>query len=142
MSITQALLKIEQAGFSLAIDGPDLVINPPGKLSPAQRQYIVDHKAEIMSALLESSPAGNDHPPANDDRVTIHIPEFQLQTGQKVSFNATVPKANLNRMRESVKFNLIDHQGAGSILGEPGKTHEELTEILINKYGNRLQSTY
>jgi len=75
MSVNQALQKIEQAGFTLSIDGPDIVVNPPGKLSEAQRQFIRDHKAEIMSALLESSSAGNDLNPSNDHqagpRVTL-----------------------------------------------------------------------
>jgi len=71
MTITQALLKIDKAGFRLSVDGPDLIIKPPGKLSPAQRQYIVDHKVEIMAALLDAAPAGNDHRAANDDKVLV-----------------------------------------------------------------------
>ncbi|MBM3273157.1 hypothetical protein FJY94_07945 [Candidatus Kaiserbacteria bacterium] len=90
MSIKQALKEIERAGFTLAVDGPDLIIHPPGKLSPAQRQFIVDHKAEIMAALLESAPAGNDRPPANDDhqagpRVTLaQLPERLVNAAIRV----------------------------------------------------------
>jgi rhodanese-related sulfurtransferase len=74
--INQALQKIQRAGFHLSVDGPDLIIHPPGALSPEQKQFIRDHKPEIIAALLEAAPAGNDHPPANDDdqagpRVTI-----------------------------------------------------------------------
>jgi len=69
MSINQALQKIEQAGFTLAIDGPDLVVNPPGKLSPAQRQFIVDHKPEIIAVLRDA---------ANDYQAGPHVSIEQL----------------------------------------------------------------
>ena len=140
MTINQALQKIEKAGFTLAVDGPDLVINPPGKLSQVQRQYIKDHKAEIMSALLEASPSGNDHPPANDERALIHVPDFAATDGRRYSFDMTVPKANLERLRQVVKFKLIDNQGGGSILGAPGTGREELAGMLVQKYGERLES--
>jgi hypothetical protein len=73
MNITHALRQIEQAGFTLEVDGPDIIVNPPGKLSPEQRQFIRDHKSEIMAALLESSSAGSDIAPSNDHQAGPHV---------------------------------------------------------------------
>lgn len=140
------ITRIEQAGFALAMNGDKLRITPASKLTDPQRDFIAGHRAELIQALrlrdleLESSQSGNDHPAANDDRVTVHVPAFRLQTGQVVQFDATVPKSNLVKMREVVRFTLIDHQGGGSILGEPGKSRDELAEILTEKYGDRLET--
>jgi len=78
MNITQVLLKIEGAGFHLEVDGPDIVVNPPGKLSSEQRQFIRDHKPEIIAALLESSPSGSDIAPSNDHQAGPHVAIEQL----------------------------------------------------------------
>lgn len=71
MSIAKTIQKIEAAGFTLVADGADLVVYPPGRLSDAQRQYLRDHKAEILSALRASeslldSEGGHDLGVAND----------------------------------------------------------------------------
>jgi len=146
MDSTSFITRIEGAGFALAMNGDRLRVTPASKLSDPQREFIANHRDELIQAVrlrdkvLESSSAGNDIPPANNDRILIHIPDFKLQNGDKVSFDATVPRANLERLRQVVKFKLIDDQGGGSILGEPGKSRTELVDILKEKYGDRLES--
>lgn len=78
MSFSQALRQIEGAGFTLSVDGPDIVVSPPGKLSPEQRQFIRDHKPVIMAALLETAPAGHDIPSSNDHQAGPHVAVDQL----------------------------------------------------------------
>jgi len=146
MDSTSFITSIEQAGFALAMNGDRLRVTPASKLSDPQREFIASHRDALIQAVrlrdkvLESSSAGNDIAPANNDRILIHIPEFKLQNGNRVSFDSTVPKANLERLRQVVKFTLIDDQGGGSILGEPSKSRAELVDILKEKYGDRLES--
>ena len=78
MTPSPIIQRIEQAGFHLTVDGQDIIVNPPGKLSPAQRQYIRDHKPEIMAALLEASQSGSDLPPSNDDQAGPRVAIQQL----------------------------------------------------------------
>jgi len=78
MHITHALRQIAQAGFTLAVDGPDIIVNPPGKLSPEQKQFIRDHKREIIATLLESSQAGSDIPSSNDHQAEPFVTIEQL----------------------------------------------------------------
>lgn len=96
---------MEAAGFRLAVDGPDLVVSPPGRLNEKQRRYIKTHKPEIIKALLGASVSGGDLP----RRVSVH-------------------------------FTLRDGQGGGPLLGQPGRTEEELRDILHRIYGTRLES--
>lgn len=124
MSIQDTMQKIQAAGFSLTLDGNDIVVTPPGKLSDQQRQYLKEHKGEILAEL--------------QDRVVVHVPAFTLQTGKRVSFDLDVPKANLPALRHSLRFELKDGQGGGSILGVPGQTEDELMEVLMRKYQDRI----
>lgn len=118
--------RIEGAGFSLALIDGNLAIRPASDLNDKQRAFIRSHKAEILAEL--------------QDRVTIHVPEFELQTGQRVSFDMTVPRANLQALRQTLRFELKDNQGGGSVLGAPGVTQNELRRILDEKYGVRIES--
>jgi hypothetical protein len=141
MNIADTIQKVKEAGFHLAVDGDDIIVTPPGKLSDQQRDYLRAHKPEIISALRASdSEGGNDLPAANDDRITVSVPEFTLSTGQRVSFDLDVPKANLPALRRSLRFELKDGQGGGSILGRPGGTEEHLRDVLVRKYERRLAS--
>ena len=124
MSIQDTLQKIQAAGFSLTLDGNDIVVTPPGKLNDQQRQFLKEHKGEILAELQE--------------RVVVHVPAFTLQTGKRVSFDLDVPKANLPALRQSLRFELKDGQGGGSILGVPGQTEDELMEVLVMKYQDRI----
>ena len=146
MDSTSFITRIEQAGFALAMSGERLKVTPASRLSDPQREFIAAHKDDLIRAVrlrdkaLESLPAGNDIALSNNDRILIHIPEFKLQDGNRASLDATVPRANLERLREVVRFTLIDDQGGGSILGEPGKSRAELAGMLKEKYGDRIES--
>lgn len=86
-AIHEALGKIRSAGFTLAVDGEDLIISPPGRLSPDQRQYLISHKAEIIGALLEADQAGNDLEAANEisPNVTpVHLPDRLVTAARRV----------------------------------------------------------
>lgn len=124
MTIQDTLQKIQAAGFSLTLDGNDIVVNPPGKLNDLQRQYLKEHKGEILAELQE--------------RVIVHVPEFTLQAGKRVSFDLDIPKANLPALRQSLRFELKDGQGGGSILGKPGASVDEVRSVLLMKYEGRL----
>ncbi len=65
-----ALNKIIAAGFTLAMDGNDLVIKPFSKLTPNQRAFLKSHKAEIVAELKQQQ-AGNDAD-TFDDRHYCH----------------------------------------------------------------------
>jgi len=145
MDASTFIQKVQAAGFTLAIDGDRLLVSPIENLTTEQRQSLAAHKPEIISALRSSESllddeGGNDLAPANDDRVTVHVPEFTLSTGKRVSFDLDVPKANLPSLRQSLRFELIDNQGGGSILGAPGQSNGELRARLVQKYGDRLES--
>ena len=124
MTIQDTLRKIQAAGFSLTLDGNDIVVNPPGKLNDQQRQFLKEHKGEILAEL--------------QDRVVVHSPEYTLATGKRVSFDLDVPKANLPALRHSLRFELKDGQGGGSILGKPGASVDEVRAVLLMKYEGRL----
>ena len=124
MTIQDTLQKIQAAGFSLTLDGNDIVVNPPGKLNDQQRQFLKEHKGEILAELHE--------------RVVVHVPAFTLQTGKRVAFDLDLPKANIPALRQSLRFELKDGQGGGSILGVPGQTEDELMEVLMRKYQDRI----
>lgn len=69
----------------------------------------------------------------------VHVPEFTAASGNRVSFDLDVPAANLPLPRKSLQFRLKSGQG-GSVLGGPGASAEELREILLSKYTDRLAS--
>lgn len=125
MRIAQAIAKIRQAGFTIEAEAGRIAIEPLSRLSDSQLRWLKSHKAEILAEL-------------RSERVVVHVPEFQLQTGQRVSFDMTVPKVHLPALRQSLRFVLKDDQGGGSVIGEPGKTRDELMDILRKKYGDRL----
>lgn len=120
--------RIRQAGFSVELVNGNLAISPASNLNDNQRQWIRLHKPELVSALrspgivLESGQPGNDIESANDDS--------QL----------SVPGANFGGLRTVIRFQLKNGQGGGSLLGEPGKTEAELRDMLVEKYGVRLET--
>jgi hypothetical protein len=145
MDASTFIQKVQAAGFTLAIDGDRLLVSPIENLTAAQRKSLADYRPEIMAALRSSetlldADGGHDLSPANDDRVVVHVPEFALSTGKHVSFDLDVPKVHLPALRQSLRFELIDNQGGGSILGTPGQTDGELRDRLVQKYGDRLES--
>jgi hypothetical protein len=137
------ITRIRQAGFTIELTDGNLAISPASELTDERRDWIRSHKPELVAALrspgtiLEADQAGNDLPPAND-LVVVHVPELTLSTGQRISCDMTVPRANLERLRAVVRFTLKDNGGGGSLLGSPGKTEAELRKILREKYGDRL----
>lgn len=73
------LQKMESAGFAVELIEGRLSVTPASKLSPDQDEWIRGHKDELIRAVrlrdkaMESSPAGNDHPPANDPPGPIRV---------------------------------------------------------------------
>ena len=52
-----------------------------------------------------------------------------------------VPKAKIPALvRTSLMFELINDGGGGLLLGSPGRSEEELLDVLDLKYGHRLES--
>lgn len=107
MNISHALQQIEQAGFSLLVDGPDIVVNPPGKLSLEQRQFIRDHKPEIIAALLDSAPAGHDHQAANDHQAGPFV-TINMLPGRLIDAATRVCRELWNDTDEAVQAMLED----------------------------------
>ena len=137
--------RIEGAGFTLALAHGNLAVTPASDLNDRQREFIRSHRDELVAALRSSetlldSEGGNDLAAAND-RTTIHVPEYESASGNRYSFDMTVPTVNLPALkRTSLKFMLKDAGGGGSLLGSPGRTEDELRDVLCRMYGDRLQS--
>lgn len=69
--------RIRQAGFTIGLMDGNLAISPASSLSDGQRQWIRDHKPELVSALrspgaeIDSGQGGHDIAPANDQPLTL-----------------------------------------------------------------------
>ena len=65
-----ALLKIRQSGFQVALDESGLVVSPFSKLTPPQVIFLKSHKAEIIQALNQEQAANDKNLMAcrDDDR--------------------------------------------------------------------------
>lgn len=143
MSVAAAIEKIREAGFTIEADGDAIAIEPFSELSGTQVDWLRNHKPEIISALKSSetlldADGGNDLASANDERVSIRVPEYQTQNAKWYSFDMTVPRVNLPALRQSLRFQLKGGQGSGSILGQPGATEVHLRDVLFRKYGDQL----
>jgi len=144
MDASTFIQKVQAAGFTLAIDGDRLLVSPIENLTAAQRKSLADYKPEIIAALRSSeslldADGGHDLAPAND-RVLIHVPEYQAQSGKRYSFDMDVPKVHLPALRHSLRFELKDDQGGGAIIGKPGASVDEVRDVLMRKYAGRLES--
>jgi hypothetical protein len=142
MDASDFITRIEGAGFAVALTDGNLAITPASGLNDKQRDFIRSHKDDLVAALRSSetlldSEGGHDLAPAND-RVLIHVPEYQTQSGRRFSFDMNAPKANLPALRQSLRFELKDGQGGGSILGKPGASVDEVRSVLLMKYEGRL----
>ena len=134
--------RIREAGFTIGLMDGNLAISPASSLTDARRAWIKAHKDELVAALRSSesildAEGGNDLAPAND-RALIHVPDYETASGNRYAFDMTVPKANLPALRQSLKFELKDGQGGGSILGQPGASVDEVRSVLLMKYEGRL----
>ncbi len=47
-----ALIKVRSAGFTVSLDGGDLIIEPFSKLLPSQIDFLKSHKSQIIDELL------------------------------------------------------------------------------------------
>jgi hypothetical protein len=142
MDAIDFIQRIEVAGFVVALTDGNLAISPASGLNDIQRDFIRSHRDELVDALRSSETllddeGGNDLAPAND-RVLIHVPEYQAQSGKRYSFDMDVPKANLPALRQSLRFELKDDQGGGAIIGKPGASVDEVRDVLMRKYAGRL----
>ena len=69
--------RIRHAGFTIGLMDGNLAISPASNLNDEQRQWIRDHKPELVSALkspgseIDSGQGGHDVEPANDPPVTL-----------------------------------------------------------------------
>ena len=66
------------------------------------------------------------------------MPEYETASGNRYAFDLDVPKANIPALRHSLRFELKDNQGGGSILGKPGASVDEVRAVLLMKYAGRL----
>ena len=126
MNITQALQKIRGNGFTIELEGDRLAVEPFDRLTHPQLQWLRSHKGEVLTELKA-------------ERVTIHVPDFQAANGSTYSFDLTVPKIHIPELRARLSFTLRNGQGGGSVLGAHGVTQNELRQILVDKYGDRLE---
>ena len=55
MTPTQMIEQIERCGFHLEVDGSDIVVSPSGRLTDPQRQFIREHKQDILAALTAAN---------------------------------------------------------------------------------------
>lgn len=145
MNTTDFLSRIEGAGFTIGLMGGNLAVSPASCLNDRQRDFIRSHREELVAAIRASESflddaGGHDLLAANDERVVVHVPDYQAQNGKRYSFDLNVPKVHLPALRRSLRFELKDDQGGGSILGKPGSSVDEVREVLVRKYGDRLQS--
>ena len=190
------ITRIESAGFTLDLADGNLAISPASQLTDSQRQWIRDHRDELVAALRSSeslldAEGGHDLLPGNDpdclppslaeaatrvcrahgdddqaveamfddlrdqpgdwDAITGHfegqlpaLPEPGMERVRMQAagfeFDVDVPKKNIPALRASVRFELIEDQGGGSILGSPGQSEAELRGILESKYLGRLKT--
>jgi hypothetical protein len=89
---TTFVSKIQAAGFHLALRGDALEVSPASRLTAPQRQFIREHKAEILAALK----AANDSAPTETTDLStyevVHFDEFRLSDGRRVSFDLAIPR--------------------------------------------------
>lgn len=146
MEADNFISRIKRAGFTMMLRDGNLAISPASQLTDPQRQWIRSHRDELVFALRSSaslldSDGGNDIPPANDEPVLIHVSEYTVATGERISPDTNMPKVNLPTLkRTSLQFQLKDNGGGGFAQGRPGESEEELRDSLGRKYGDRLES--
>ena len=61
MNAAEMVVRMQRAGFNLGVKDDALTITPASRLTDPQRQWIRDHKAEILAALT----------PANDGPLMV-----------------------------------------------------------------------
>ena len=146
MSIAAAIEKIRQAGFTIVADGDYIAIEPFDELTVQQIEWLRVHKPDILDTLrspgsvLETSQAGSDLQAANDRIAMTGVPELVQNTELPNASGSTVSSLRRARLRFVLRFKLKDGQGGGSLLGTPGTTEAELREMLVEKYGARLET--
>ena len=50
----RALNRMRAAGFTLELDGPELVVSPADRLTEAQRRFIRQHKPALVNLLMDA----------------------------------------------------------------------------------------
>lgn len=81
------------AGFSLRIDGENLIVSPVSKLTPEHADYIRQHKVEIVAELRAADEAGREQFPADQfEIVTLEL----LTAAGWVRFKVAIPKERWN----------------------------------------------
>lgn len=80
MDAAEVIAKMHQSGFVLAANGDRLSVSPSDRLTGQQRDFLREHKAELLAALLDAGQAGNDMPPAN----TLPIPDRLARAAERV----------------------------------------------------------
>jgi len=84
MDSTSFVAHMELAGFSVQAHGGKLRVAPASKLTDSHRDFIRDHREELLQAItlrdkaLELSPPGNDYHPANDYQAGPHVALWKL----------------------------------------------------------------
>ena len=94
MSIAVAIEKIRKAGFRIDAEGDRIAITPFSGLSESQLEWVRENKGEILAELQA-------------EREIVHVPEFTLGTGKRVSFDLDVPGANITALHQSLRIEPI-----------------------------------
>lgn len=92
MSVLHFVTSLQSSGFAFSANGDSLVVNPASQLSGEERDYIRQHKSEILAFI-----AGEFHQQSGDKYP--HPVEVWTPAGNKLLVEARSPKhaADLRR---------------------------------------------
>lgn len=98
MSVLHFVTSLQSSGFTFAAQGDSLVINPASQLSSEERDYIRQHKSEILAFIAGKShqQSGGEYP---------HPVEVWTPAGNKLLVEARSPEhaADLRRWNPAPK---------------------------------------
>lgn len=88
MSINQFIVELRAQGVQLVAEGEQLIVRAPkGALTPAQRNQLVEHKADILAALLQPIGPQEGFYPLSEGQKTMWI-QYQLAP-DSAAYNVT-----------------------------------------------------
>jgi hypothetical protein len=147
------LQKIRDAGFSLWVDGDDLIVSPSSKLTDEQRAYLKMHKAAVIERLkreapLESAttspPPDGSQPPKLSARAFLYsvIRDGRIERGTLTSRDIHTEPHALEHLRERFPWlkvqwvQLITHpvcagckHYTGGVLCNAGRSPEYVVKV-------------
>lgn len=124
MNSHQVLSKIQSAGFTIEAHDGNLIVTPASKLTDAQRQFIRQHKADLLELLTRT------------ERVTVVA---KTSIG-RATVDMHIPAKHMPELPHHgavVRFKLVDNEGGGTLIDPEGWDSARL--VLEQKYGKRLE---